>query len=141
MDKNLEQIRAFFTNDKFAANADIVIDSANDDEVRCSMVLSDKHLNAAGGVQGGAIFTLADLAFAVHANLRLALGEQVGATVGQSCNITFLKSACEGRLFAASRCLHRGRQISVFSVSVYDEKERVIAQMQCNGFTMPSKKD
>jgi acyl-CoA thioesterase len=36
--------------------------------VICEMVIEDLHRNAAGGVMGGAIFTLADYAFAICAN-------------------------------------------------------------------------
>jgi len=37
---------------------------------KARMKIEDKHLNAANVVQGGALFTLADLAFAIASNSR-----------------------------------------------------------------------
>jgi acyl-CoA thioesterase len=138
MDIDLEKIRAFFTRDRFAANAGIVIDSVTEDEVRCSMPITPEHRNAGGGVQGGAIFTLADLAFAVHSNLRLFAGEKVGITVGQSNSISYLAAAKGKKLIARSTCLSRGRNVSVFRVEVRDESGNFVADMRGNGFTKES---
>jgi acyl-CoA thioesterase len=135
MDVDLEKIRAFFARDRFAANAGVVIDAASEDEVRCSMPITPEHLNAGGGVQGGAIFTLADLAFAVHSNLRLFAGETAGITVGQSNSISYLAAAKGKKLIARSTCLSRGRSVSVFRVEVRDELGNFVADMRGNGFT------
>ncbi|MDR3211519.1 MAG: PaaI family thioesterase [Planctomycetota bacterium] len=134
---DLEKIRRFFAADRFAASNGIVIDQVSEDEVVCSFRITPDHLNAGGNVQGGAIFTLADLAFAVHCNLRLALGEEVGLTVGQSCAISFFKPPRGNRLLARSHCLSHGRHVSVYRISVLDEEGRLIAEMQGNGFTTP----
>jgi acyl-CoA thioesterase len=135
MNIDLEKIRAFFAKDRFAANAGIVIDSVTEDEVRCSMPITPEHLNAGGDVQGGAIFTLADLAFAVHSNLRLLGGEKTGITVSQSNSISYLAAARGERLIARSTCLSSGRNVSVFRVEVRDDLGNFIADMRGNGFT------
>ncbi|MDR0440991.1 MAG: PaaI family thioesterase [Candidatus Accumulibacter sp.] len=135
MDFDLEKIRALFVRDRFAARAGVVIDAVSENEVRCSMPITPEHLNAGGGVHGGAIFTLADLAFAVHSNLRLFAGENVGITVGQSNSISYLAAAKGEKLIARSTCLSRGRNISVFRVEVRDELGNFVADMRGNGFT------
>ena len=135
MDIDLEKIRAFFANDRFAMNAGIVIDAVAEDEVVCSMPITPEHLNAGGSVQGGAIFTLADLAFAVHSNLRLLCGEAVGITVGQSNSISYLAASRGKRLIARSTRLSGGRSVSVFRVEVHDDSGNFIADMRGNGFT------
>jgi acyl-CoA thioesterase len=135
MDIELEKIRAFFTRDRFATNAGIVIDAVTEDEVLCSMPITLEHRNAGGGVQGGAIFTLADLAFAVHANLRLLCGDAVGITVVQSSSISYLAAARGKRLIARSTRLSNGRSISVFRVEVRDELGNFVADMRSNSFT------
>ena len=135
MNIDLEKIRAFFTKDRFATNAGIVIDSVTEEEVRCSMPITAEHLNAGGTVQGGAIFTLADLAFAVHSNLRLFLGEKAGITVGQSNSISYLAAPRGKRLIARSVCLSRGKSVSVYRVEVRDDLGNFIADMRGNGFT------
>ncbi|MDR2922501.1 MAG: PaaI family thioesterase [Treponema sp.] len=135
MNIDLEQVRNYFRNDRFATENGMVIDSVTEDCVVCGMELRAEHRNAAGGVQGGAIFTLADLAFAVHCNLAMVCGEAVKLTVGQSCSISFLKPAKGRRLTATSTCVSKGRSISVYRIRVEDDLGVVIAEMLANGFT------
>jgi acyl-CoA thioesterase len=133
---DLEQIRNYFKNDLFATENGIVIDSVAEDCVVCGMELGAGHKNAAGGVQGGAIFTLADFAFAIHSNLAMVCGENVKLTVGQSCSISFLKATKGRRLKAISTCLSKGRSISVFRIRIEDDLGVEIAEMLANGFTI-----
>jgi acyl-CoA thioesterase len=135
MNIDLEKIRDFFKNDRFATENGMVIDSVTEDCVVCGMEIRAEHRNAGGGVQGGAIFTLADLAFAVHCNLAMVCGETDKLTVGQSCSISFLKSTKGRRLTAASTCVSKGRSISVFKIRVQDDLGAAIAEMLANGFT------
>jgi acyl-CoA thioesterase len=136
---DLEKIRKFFTADRWAMTAGIVIDKVQEDSVECGMEIAATHRNAGGAVQGGAIFTLADLAFAVHSNLELACGADTGITVGQSCSISFLKSTKGTRLIAKSACLSRGRSMSVYRISITDDLGTPIAEMIGNGFTTVKK--
>jgi acyl-CoA thioesterase len=135
MEIDLDKIRNFFSADHFARAAGIGIDSVREDQVECSMEITDTHRNAGGAVQGGAIFTLADLTFAVHSNLDLVCGADKGITVGQSCSISFLKSTRGKRLIAQSACLSRGKSISVYRITIKDDLGVLIAEMQGNGFT------
>ena len=139
MDINLEAIRSFFAADRFAALAGVTIDAVREDGVECGMEITAAHFNASGGVQGGAIFTLADLAFAVHSNLRLLCGEDVGFTVGQSCAISYFKSPKGRRLIARSTCLSQGKTMSVYRIVVTDDLGTAIAEMHGNGFTTARK--
>lgn len=139
MDINLDLIRSFFAADRFATQAGVMIDAVQEDGVQCSMEITAMHLNAAAGVQGGAIFTLADLAFAVHSNLRLIRGEDLGITVGQSCAISYLKSPKGTRLIARSTCLSQGKTMSVYRIAVTDDLGNAIAEMHGNAFTTTRK--
>jgi len=130
-----EKIHAFLQADRFAQTAGIVVDSVQEDLVRCSMELRELHRNAGGSVQGGAIFTLADTAFAIHCNLAMLQGAPVGLTVGQSCSISYLRSTKGTRLIAESRCLTAGRTVSVYRVSVTDDLGKPVAEMIGNACT------
>ncbi|MDR0250998.1 MAG: PaaI family thioesterase [Burkholderiales bacterium] len=136
MNIDLEHIRNHFKKDRFATENGVMIDSVREDCVVCSMELNADHKNSVGGVQGGAIFTLADLAFAVHCNLAWLCGEDVGVTLGQSCSISFLKSSKGKRLTAKSTCLSKGRSMSIYRICVVDDLEVPIAEMLANGFTL-----
>lgn len=69
MERNLEEVRKFFSGDKYATKlTGIEIEDAKENYSRCTLVLNDDHKNLFGDVMGGALFTLADFAFAVAAN-------------------------------------------------------------------------
>jgi len=133
---DLEHIRSHFKKDRFATGAGIEIDSVTEDCAVCSMEINEEHRNSVGGVQGGAIFTLADLTFAVHCNLAWVCGEDIGVTVGQSCSISFLKSTKGKKLTASSVCLSKGRSVSVYRIIVKDDLGASIAEMLANAFTI-----
>jgi acyl-CoA thioesterase len=135
----IDRIREYFSADRFAMAAGIAVNSADENQVECSMEITDTHRNAGGAVQGGAIFTLADFTFAIHANLGLVCGAGQGVTVAQSCSISFLKNTRGKRLIARSACLSRGRNISVYRISVEDDLGVFIAEMHGNGFTTAKK--
>jgi acyl-CoA thioesterase len=139
MDIDRDTFRAYFSADRWAAAAGVVIDSVREEAVECSMEITEVHRNANGGVQGGAIFTLADLAFAVHSNLDMLCGADRGVTVGQSCSISYLKSTRGRRLIARSQCLSRGKSMAVYRISVSDDLGVPIAEMIGNGFTTTKK--
>ncbi|MDR0883165.1 MAG: PaaI family thioesterase [Oscillospiraceae bacterium] len=134
MEHDLQTFRDFFAADKFAANIGVVIDSVTDDRVTCSMILHDGHRNAGGGVQGGAIFTLADLCFAVACNTDYVLGRVLGMSVGINCAISYLKGTRGKALYAQSTCLNRGRTTSVYRIHITDDLGIDIAEMLCTSY-------
>lgn len=114
--------KEFFSNDHFAALTGVEIVEAGTGYCKATLKIENKHLNAAGVVQGGAIFTLADLAFAVASNSHGQLALAINA------NISYLKSLSSGRLFAlASEVTEPGR-LGAYDVLVTDEDENVIAR-------------
>ena len=54
----------FFKNDRFATNAGVELIEIKEGYSKARLVITAEHLNAGGRTQGGAIFTLADLALA-----------------------------------------------------------------------------
>jgi acyl-CoA thioesterase len=87
------------------------------------MAIQPHHLNGLKSVHGGAIFTLADFAFAVAAN-----SHGVPA-VAVNVNIAFLKSASSGVLRAVARetSLHK---LATYTVEVTNEAGELIALFQ-----------
>jgi acyl-CoA thioesterase len=117
-----KQAQIFFSRDRFASLTGIQVDEAAPGYCRAHLVIEDKHLNGANVVQGGAIFTLADLAFAVASNShgQLALAINV--------NISFLQSKKTGTLFATAREVKEPGRIGAYDVLVTDEEDSVIAR-------------
>ena len=103
------------------------------------MEITDIHRNSVVSVHGGAIFTLADFTFAVHANSENLSGGDVGNTVAQSCNINFLNTSRGNRLIAKSKCVKKGRNMSVYQVTITDDLGKDIAILVGNGFTIANR--
>lgn len=110
MYNDLKSAIEFFKNDKFAASTGVEILSVEKGHAVCALEISQGHVNSDGFVQGGAIFTLADSAFAVAANLGTA--DDCSVVTTQS-NINFLSPAASGRLVAEAVCVRDGHSVSV----------------------------
>jgi len=119
---DIEKLKNFFNNDRYAALTGIEIEEAALGYCKASMKIEDKHLNAANVVQGGAIFTLADFAFAVasnsHGQLSLAI----------NVNITFLKGKSTGTLYATASEISDPKRIGAYEVDVTDENGELISR-------------
>ena len=114
--------KKLFAGDRYAALTGVEIVEADIGYCKASLVIEDKHLNAAGVVQGGAIFTLADLAFGVAANShgQLALAINV--------NISYLYGKSTGILYATATEVALPKRIGAYDVLVTDEEGEIIAR-------------
>ena len=126
----LEEIRARFSADRFATETvGIEIREAQPGRSVCALQLRPQHMNAAGIPQGGAIFTLADFAFAVSAN---TFSDRI--SVSMQHDITYLSPAKGTTLLAESRCVRCGHSTCFYTVDVTDDLGTQVAFMTVNGF-------
>ncbi len=126
--KDIEEAREYFSNDRFATENGMTLDELDAEHAVCSLTLSARHRNAYGGVMGGAIFTLADFAFAALTNDR----ERV--TVAQQVSVNYLAAPKGERLVAKARWRKDGRTSCVVVVDVSDDSGRDVAQFVGTGF-------
>lgn len=117
--------------DRFCVHNNIRLLRAADGCSEAELVVTDASLNAGGVVQGGAIFTLADFAFAGAANCDAVPGERM---VMMSSSITVVRPGTGKRLIARARTLSRGRRTGLFETRIFDEAERLVAVVTTNGF-------
>ena len=128
MDRTAEA-QKIFSADRFATNAaDIRILKAEDNYALCSMPLSENHFNANGFVMGGAIFTLADFAFAVATNT-----DPDTMTVSLTSQITYLRPACGRELTAETAVLHMGHRSCVLEITICNEEGALVAKASITG--------
>lgn len=118
----------FRQNDLFARHCGIELLSAEPGKARARMEIKDFHLNGAKTVHGGAIFTLADFAFAVASNSQGQLALAI------STNMSFVKAAYSGTLYAEAEELSLNRKLGTYQVSIKDEDENLIAQFHGTAF-------
>ncbi len=122
-------IKEYFEGDRFAADAGIVIDEIGAGYARLHMTVDARHLNGAGWCQGGAMFTLADLAFACATNSH---GQP---TVTVAANITLLRGAAPGTtLTAVARETFDHKTLPFAEVRITDDKDQLVAVMTSSGY-------
>lgn len=126
--KTLEEIKNIFAEDRFANQNGAMIEAADTGYAKCTLMLDERHCNAAGGVMGGVSFMLADFAFAVAAN------HNKMNTVTLSSSITFLGVPKGKMLIAEANCVKDGRSTCCYRVVVTDELDNGVAEVTMNGF-------
>lgn len=119
----------FFQNDIFAARAGIELIEIKEGYSKAQMVITEEHLNAGKRTQGGAIFTLADLALAAAANSHGVLAFSL------SSNITFLRSSGPGdTLYAEARERYTGRTTGYYQIDITNQNGDLIATFESSVF-------
>lgn len=131
MQENLSQLKEKFIDDLFVSDGlGAVIDEASYGYAKCSMEIEPRHCNALGIPMGGAVFTLADFAFAVASNQN---GRDV---VTQASQVTFLKAAKGRYLTAIAKQVKDGKRICFYEVKVTDDLETEVAFVTINGYVV-----
>jgi acyl-CoA thioesterase len=120
----VDTIRQFFRNDRFAEHAGIELLEVAPGRAKARMAIEDHHRNAVGLVHGAAIFTLADLVFAVASNSHGTVA------VAINVSISFLKAAREGGLVAEGRELTRNPRLGSYIVEIKDDEGDLVAIFQ-----------
>lgn len=121
----------FFKNDRFAAQAGIELIETGKGYGKAQLVIGPQHLNAANTTQGGAIFTLADLALAAAANSHGALA------LSLTSNITFLRSSGPGdTLTAEARERYIGRTTGHYQIDITNQLGKLIATFEASVYRM-----
>lgn len=125
----IEEAREIFSKDIYATElTGAYIEEIGENYAKCSLKLTDKHRNAYGGIMGGAIYTLADFAFAVASNF-----DKDDATVSLNGNASFMSAPKGGVLYAEAMLIKDGRTNCFYDVTVTDELGRMIAVVDFTG--------
>ena len=128
--KSIEEAREYFKGDRFAAENGMTLESIGEGEATCRMELTARHQNANGGIMGGAIFTLADFAFAA------AVNNVHRPTVAQQVSINYLNAPKGKILTAHAHCLKDGRHTCFYIVDVLDDTGRDVARFTGTGYKL-----
>ena len=121
-------IGELLANDRYAARSGIELLETGDGYAKARMPITPEHLNGAGVCQGGAIFTLADFAFAAACNSRGKL------TVSVQSNIHIFRSEKSGFLYAEAREIFDHKRLSNCEVRITNESGDLIATFSGTGY-------
>lgn len=123
-----QALKDFFLHDEFARQNGIEIVEIAEDYARTQVRIEPRHLNAGGYVQGGVLFTLADLAFAAATNSHGTL------TVTSTANITFVRGATGGIITAQAQELVNHHHLPFCEVRIIDGESNLLAIFTASGY-------
>lgn len=121
-------INEFLQGDKFARMAGVELIETGNGYAKARMEIRPEHLNGGGVCQGGAIFTLADLAFAAATNSHARL------TLSITSSINFLKAESRGYLYAEAREVFSHKRLANCEVCITNEAGELIATFNGTGY-------
>ena len=126
---NLEKVREIYSRDRFATETTgAVIEAVEDGYCRCTLMIDHRHDNAFGKVQGGAIYTLGDLA------LGIAMSGEDLSYVGLQTSIQYIHIAKGTQLIAEARIDKKGHKMAFVTVDVTDDLGTLVAKMSAVGY-------
>ncbi|HPC96521.1 MAG TPA: PaaI family thioesterase [Sedimentisphaerales bacterium] len=117
----MRAIKEFFKNDRFAEHCGIELVEVGEGRAKTRMKIEDRHLNGVNVVHGGAIFTLADLAFAAASNSHGTVAVAINAS------IWYVKAGLSGTLLANAREVSLNPKLATYSIEVTDDAGEIIA--------------
>ena len=120
----MDHIKEFFKKDRFAEYIGVELIEVSNGTATAKMEIKEHHLNGVGTVQGGAIFTLADLAFAAASNSHGTIA------MGINASISYLKAVKVGTLIAEAKEVSMHPKLASYRVDIKDEIGDIVAIFQ-----------
>ncbi|OIO03378.1 MAG: hypothetical protein AUJ49_04525 [Desulfovibrionaceae bacterium CG1_02_65_16] len=127
--------RFFNSRDRLCRHLGIQVTEIGHGWATTSMTIAEEHLNGADVVQGGAIFTLADMAFGAAANSHGTLA------LGVNTTIAYTKAARSGALTARARETAKAGPLATYVVEIKDDAGETIATFQGTAYRKRDKID
>ena len=117
----MEKTDPFFSQDAWAQEAGIELEEVSTGRSKVRMRILARHQNSHGTVHGGAIFTLADTAFALASNSHGIPAAAINA------HISFVQAATTGTLYAEAVESSLSPKIATYTVTVRDDAGKKVA--------------
>ena len=129
-----EKIKNFLNEeDKFCKFCGIQLTEVGDGYAEAVLQVDEDKLNGRAVVQGGAIMTLADFAFAGAVNGSGVTG------VSLNCTANFIRPGTGSMLKAVCRKVSQGKKTAVYNAEVFNEEGKLVATMSITGFIIADK--
>ena len=124
----MNALKVFFLKDRFAVLAGAELMEIREGYAKARMKVTEHHLNGGDVCQGGALFTLADLAFAAAVNSHLTL------TFSTSSQITFIRPVASGYVYAEAVEIVNHKRMPFAEVRITDEEGQLVAVFSSSGY-------
>lgn len=120
----MDDLKRFVGMDLFARHIGAEVLEYSPGTARARMAIKDHHLNSAGLVHGGAIFSLADAVFSIASNSHGTLALAINVS------ISFFTAIRGGTLFADAEEVSLNPKLATYLIHVKDEKGSAVALFQ-----------
>jgi acyl-CoA thioesterase len=125
----MKKFKDFFTKENFVNLVGAKLTMVSEGFAKASMEVKEQHLNTYGICQGGALFTLADLAFAASVNKHSINTLTTGA------NITYVKPALLGDILTAeAHELVNHHRMPFAEVKITNQNGELVAIFTASGY-------
>ncbi len=120
----MDDLKRFVEKDHFAHHIGAEMLEYGGGRARARMVIEKRHLNSAGTVHGGAIFSLADAVFSVASNSHGTLALAINVS------ISFFKAVSQGILYAEGHEVSLNPRLATYLIEVKDQDGNDVALFQ-----------
>jgi acyl-CoA thioesterase len=121
----MQELKKFFSaQDLFAKHVGIELIEVVPGYAKTKMLIAPHHFNGAKTVHGGAIFTLADFAFAVASN------SHGNMAMGINTSVSFVKAVTGGTLYAEAREQSLNPKLASYIVHITNDDNEIVAIFQ-----------
>lgn len=120
----MDALKKFIESDRFAKHLGIELLECANGRAKARMELKDHHLNSAGMLHGGAIFSLADAVFSAASNSHGTLA------VAINVSISFFKAIKSGVLIASAEEASFNPRLATYLIDITDGEGCKIALFQ-----------
>lgn len=124
LEQDLSAYKEQFDKDQYARLSGIRLLEASPGYAKARMMIGQKHLNSVGTVHGGALFTLADFAFAVASNSHGKVALAIEA------EISYFKSVNSGILTAVAKEVSLNHRLGTYLIDIFNEKQEPVAHFK-----------
>lgn len=120
----MEALRKLLEKDTFAANNGIKLEEVHPGYAKTKIEINENHLNGAGFVQGGVLFTLADFALAAATN---SYGK---VSLSIEASISFFEKSNSGTIYAEATEISRSNKLITCEIRIFHESGTLLAHFK-----------
>jgi len=120
----MDDLRRFVEQDAYARHLGVEMLGYGDGRATARLTVEPQHLNSAGILHGGAIFSLADAAFSAAANSHGVLALSIDTS------ISYFRAVTGGTLTAVAHEVARNPKLATYLIDVRDESDSLVAHFR-----------
>lgn len=120
----MENFKAYLKGDQFAACNGIALTECRPGYAKAQVTIDGRHLNAAGVVHGGLLFTLADFCFAA------AVNSYGNVSLSINASISYFAKSTQGIITAEATEISRDNKLASYDINVFDAERKLLANLK-----------